>query len=221
MATDEGRAYTGAILAGGQSRRMGAPKEGVPLWDGRPMMAHAIAALAGVCRRVVVVGECRGFALPPEILHIPDRRPGDGPLAGLDALLRSGLDAGYLVVACDQPLLTPALLRRLLPPAPADLCFFRSEEGAGLHPFPGFFPATWAARAAEALERGERSVRRAIAPCPATWVDVGAREQALLRSLNTPAEVDAVLRDASLAPALREVEQEQERERGESHEPAH
>ena len=40
--------HTGAILAGGLSKRMGSPKEGVQLWDSRPMIEHVIETLEKV-----------------------------------------------------------------------------------------------------------------------------------------------------------------------------
>ncbi len=198
-------APTAAILAGGRSVRMGRPKEGVILWDGRPMIEHVIESLRGVCRRVVVVGECRGYPIPLEIdlIQLRDTQPGAGPLAAIATLLRSDLDRnGYLVVACDQPLLTAPLLGRLiedgfrifLQPFPGDHRpalprFFRSEEGEPLDPFPGYFPAGLLPEIETALQSGESSVRRFIQKTPVSWVSLPQTLRESLKSMNSPADL--------------------------------
>ncbi len=177
---------TGAVLAGGESRRMGALKEGLRLPDGRPMLAHVLDALKSVCDRVAVVGACRGFAVPDGIIHIPDLRPGEGPLAGLEALLSSGLDDAYLVAGCDQPFLTPDALAQLAAGRGDMPRFFRSEDGTGHDPFPGYFPATLAVDVTAALDRGERSVRRFLRSFPVAWAALPVADAATLRGCNTP-----------------------------------
>ena len=183
---------TAAILAGGLSRRMGRPKEGVILWDGRPMIEHVIEALAALCRRVVIVGACSGFRVDPGrgIIHLVDRSPGQGPLAGIETLLASGLDSGYLIVACDQPLLTPHRLRPLLqegdPTAPR---FFRAPDGTELDPLPGYFPAAWLPMVRDALARDQRSVRALVRRTRVAWVSISEVLRADLRSVNTPADL--------------------------------
>lgn len=182
---------TGAILAGGESRRMGAPKEGVLLSDGRAMVEHVIEALAAVCSCVVMVGECRGYrrGVARGLIYLPDLRPGMGPVAGFEALLHSGLDRAYLVLACDQPFVTPALLRRLLEGDPAQPRCFREEAGTGFHPFPCYLPASWLPRVREALEGGRLSMRELIGVGRLEWPPVTTEEAVLLRSVNRPADV--------------------------------
>jgi len=184
-------AVAGAVLAGGQSRRMGRLKEGVPLGDGRPMLAHVLDALRGACGRVVVVGACLGVPLEPapDLVHLPDGFPGEGPLAGLVTLLGSGESDAYLLAACDQPLLTPGLLRRLLDGVPHRPRFFRAPDGAPLDPFPGLFPASLLPEALAAFNAGERSVRRFVRGLDAEWVPLSPTEMPLLQDLDTPADL--------------------------------
>lgn len=177
----------GAILAGGQSRRMGAPKEGLRLADGRPMVEHVIATLAAVCTQVVIAGECRGYETD-RITGLPDLRPGLGPLAGIEAVLSSGSGESYLIVACDQPFLTPELLNRLAGEGEEPRCF-REEGGAGFHPFPCYFPATWLPRVQEALEAGRLSMRGLLGENQPHWPVVTLEEAARLRSVNRPEDL--------------------------------
>jgi molybdopterin-guanine dinucleotide biosynthesis protein A len=173
---------------------MGRPKEGVVLPDGRRMIEPALASLAALCRRVVIVGACRGFSAPSEagIIHLADRTPGRGPLAAVESLLLSGLDDGYLVVACDQPLLTPSLLALLVKGNPTQPTFFRSEEGEALDPFPGYFPVSWLPDVQTALQQGERSLRRLIQRSEAAWIPLPNPLLASLKNINTPADLEAL-----------------------------
>jgi molybdopterin-guanine dinucleotide biosynthesis protein A len=166
---------------------MGAPKEGVRLADGRPMVEHVREALAAVCEQVVIVGECRGYETG-RITRLPDLRPGLGPLAGIEAALSSGLSAGYLIAACDQPFLTPELLRRLVGEAEEPRCF-REEGGAGFHPFPCYFPASWLPRVQEALDGGRLSMRGLLGENQPHWPVIASEEAVLLRSVNRPEDL--------------------------------
>ena len=181
--------HTGAVLAGGKSRRMGKPKEGIPLGDGRPMIGHVLAALQKVCLRTVIVGECLGFDCPAHTIHLQDLRRGGGPLAGVETLLRSGLDTGYLVVACDQPLLSPALLQRVVGADPARPCYLRPDDGSWLGPFPGYFPAACLERVDLAIRRGETSLRRVFADREIAWVPISPAEQPQVKNFNSPADL--------------------------------
>lgn len=182
---------TSAILAGGQSSRMGQPKEGVTMWDGRPMMAHMLDALRPVSSKVIIVGQCKGFSIPaePDIIHLQDRHPGHGPLSALDALLASGLDHRYLVVSCDQPLLDPGLLKQLVGTV-GGFAFFKTESGIRLDPFPGIYPS-WLLPAVEnALKHQVLSIRDLIDRQAPRWVPLQEDELSHFANVNTP---DALL----------------------------
>jgi molybdopterin-guanine dinucleotide biosynthesis protein A len=181
--------FTGVILAGGQSSRMGQPKEGILLRDGRPMMTHVLGALQAVCEQIAVVGECRGFAVTEGILHLPDRHPGLGPMAGLETILASGLDERYLIITCDQPALTPALLGQLLAEAsPGSVAVFDTDP---LSPFPGCYPSEWLTRVTKAIAQEEYSPRRLLeADLALRKVALPADESWRVQSVNIPAELN-------------------------------
>jgi molybdenum cofactor guanylyltransferase len=98
----------GVVLAGGPGVRLGRPKAGV-LVGGVTLVERAVAALAGRCRRVVVVSR-PGIALPALPVAVVLDRP--GPDCALNALA-TGLAAldgdDVLVLACDLPFAAPAL----------------------------------------------------------------------------------------------------------------
>lgn len=101
----------GAVLAGGQSRRFGSDKA-LAVWQGKPLIEHAIDALRPVVDDLIIIG--RGYGAQ---VALPDRpAPGMGPLGGLNAALHHAATHGFdavLSVGCDTPLLPGELLDRL------------------------------------------------------------------------------------------------------------
>lgn len=103
---------TAAILAGGESRRMGADKAALEV-EGVTLLVRMAAAALQADLPVLVAGRARPAAWPLDaVTFAEDAEPGLGPLGGLaTALRRSGTDV--LALACDLPLLTPDALRWL------------------------------------------------------------------------------------------------------------
>lgn len=187
----------GAILAGGASTRMGEPKEGVALPDGRTMIECVADALRPLCSTLVVSGRCSGFdAARIGAVLVDDRRAGIGPLAGIEGILHSGIADAYILATCDQPLLASDLLRALIAEgcdAPATL---RTDDGADLSPFPCLLPASLAAAASAALDGGERSPRRFLAASGARAIVVPAAAARMVASINSRKDLE-ILREGA------------------------
>jgi molybdopterin-guanine dinucleotide biosynthesis protein A len=107
-----GAGVEGAILAGGQSRRMGRDKLLLPFGGGTVLQAIS-KALLPLVERLRLIGRepTPGFPFPATQ---PDLRPGLGPLSGIHAALATAEADRVLVVACDLPFVTTAFLRGLL-----------------------------------------------------------------------------------------------------------
>ncbi|MBB3814682.1 molybdopterin-guanine dinucleotide biosynthesis protein A [Xanthomonas arboricola] len=104
-------AWTGLVLAGGRSSRMGRDKA-LLQWHGRPLLEHMQTLLRDAgARDVVISGDRPGYA------GIADVQPDLGPLGGLASVISRLADAVTLVVVpVDMPLLSRALLEPLLAP---------------------------------------------------------------------------------------------------------
>jgi molybdopterin-guanine dinucleotide biosynthesis protein A len=110
---------TGIVLAGGRATRFGANKLAVRV-DGRPLLHHAILAVATVSDEVVVVIGSDGAKprLPADaevrVRVVRDVIADGGPLAGLAAGLAAARGRLAVLVGGDQPSLSPAVLAELL-----------------------------------------------------------------------------------------------------------
>lgn len=102
-----------AILAGGQSRRMGTDKARLRL-PGRGLLIGAILErLDQVAAEVFLVANDDRLAELGRPI-VPDRLAGAGPLGGIAAALEASRHEFCLVVACDMPFLNVSLLRRMI-----------------------------------------------------------------------------------------------------------
>lgn len=97
--------WTGIILAGGLSRRMGSNKALLE-WNGSGVLEQVIQAMTPAVNRIIVSAGNNTTAynaLPYDCVQ--DYYPGKGPLAGLHAALEASETDWNLVCACDMPLL--------------------------------------------------------------------------------------------------------------------
>ena len=162
-------AWTGAVLTGGASTRMGRDKALVEV-DGRPLALIVATALraAGATRVVAVGGDERHLRrLGLEVVRDDD--PGAGPLGGVLTAMRATQTSHLVVLACDLPGARPeavARVRGALVAAPGAAVAWPAEGG-----HPQVLHAAWdVGRAlpvlAAAFSAGERSLRRAAAGLP-------------------------------------------------------
>ena len=102
------------VLCGGRSTRMGRDKAALPFGD-ETLLARVVRLVSEVADDVVLVAR-EGQALPERLGSrvVRDPAEGLGPLAGIAVGLGAIRGPRALVVACDMPLLRPALARRLL-----------------------------------------------------------------------------------------------------------
>ncbi len=109
------------ILAAGESRRFGQPKQLLP-WEGRPLVAHLadVAWAAGLTPTIVVLG-AQAERIRPTLEHRPVQVLQNYRWAeGMSSSIHVGLSAlppscqGALFIPVDQPLLTPQFLRSLV-----------------------------------------------------------------------------------------------------------
>jgi len=106
------------IFVGGASSRMGGrPKGLLRTRDGATVVERAVALAKGVARGVVLVGRAEAYA-HLGVESIVDASGGEGPIAGLVALLDRANGGDAIVLACDMPYVTSAMITKLASWAP-------------------------------------------------------------------------------------------------------
>jgi molybdopterin-guanine dinucleotide biosynthesis protein A len=172
------------ILVGGRSSRMGLDKAHA-LSAGRALALRVADRAAAVCNSISVVGDPALYSdlgLPA----IADTRPGAGPLAAIEAALTATLADANLILACDMPELSSAILEELFE-AGGDIAIPRHESGQ-IEPLCAVYRRGALPAIREALNSGIRSVTEALhrAPprCEVRYVRVA--DPAAFANLNTP-----------------------------------
>ncbi|WP_405285544.1 molybdopterin-guanine dinucleotide biosynthesis protein MobB [Gaopeijia maritima] len=197
------RALLGVVLAGGESRRFGRPK-GEARVGRLTLVERASRTLRPLCAEVRRSG--------PD--DLPDLRPGEGPLAGIESALAraasTGAD-GVVVLACDLPAVHTATLVRLIERwrEAADPRNTVAAPDLPLQPLAAVWGVGMLPAVTAALDRGERSARDAardlghFAAIDAERLagDVGLAAPQLLHNVNTPDDL-APARDLVLPPIV-------------------
>jgi len=170
---------------------MGRPKHQIVLGDGRALGQVAVDALwaAGADEVVLVGAAIASGQWASALRHIPDTRPGQGPLAAIEALLSTGLARTWLICACDMPLLEGPLLHRLVHAGHSPLAIFEGPPGATIQPLPLRIDLELLPTVRELLEGGRRSLRSLIDA--AATLRVPAACESLLEDLDTPDDLDS------------------------------
>ncbi len=186
--------FSGIILAGGQSRRLGRDKRFLSL-AGRPLIAHVIERLQPLVSEIIIAAPDPESFSGWNVHIVPDLYPDRGVLAGLHAGLTAARGRWAFIIAADLPLLNPALLHAMAAQAhrsPADAIVPR-WQGA-LEPLHALYrPQSCAPAAEAALHREER---RIIAFYPDIQVEIFPESEVARRdpaghsffNVNTPEE---------------------------------
>lgn len=179
---------TGVVLAGGRGRRMGGEDKGLLPYRGQPLVSHALAALGEVAgtrlinaNRNLDAYAALGFPV------VPDASENfDGPLAGLLSAMRAATTPYVLTVPCDTPLLTGALLQRLIVRlVGTGAAMAVAADGERLHPVVMLAETGLAEDLQAYLDAGERKVEHWIRR--QRWVTVDFSDTAgALTNINTP-----------------------------------
>jgi molybdopterin-guanine dinucleotide biosynthesis protein A len=118
-----------AILAGGRARRFGGEQKSILRVGGVRIIDRQVAVLRDIADPVFVVAPHPAPYADLGLEVTPDLIPGCGALGGIyTAIVRSPRDR-TIVVACDMPFLSGALLRYLAEFSDGDLVIPRSRRG--------------------------------------------------------------------------------------------
>jgi molybdenum cofactor guanylyltransferase len=195
--------FAALVLAGGQSSRMGEDKALI-LWEGKSFLQRVCEVASHCTPRVYLMasGSDRyGLMLTPEVLSsitvqtLPETNHGWGPLGALWEGLRQIEAEWVLLLACDLPLLDPAIIHTWatqLGTVPPESLALVPYQGRLWHPMCGFYRRQALEPLGEFLNQGGRSFQRWLPLIASTPLAVGKRELEMLRNFNTPTDLQAL-----------------------------
>lgn len=187
---------SGAVLAGGQSRRMGSDKAAL-LIQGEPLLLRAVRLLRAVTPDVAVIGPPERAALAPDVPIHPDGWPNQGPLGGIATALQALAGEAVLVVGCDMPFLNLDVLRHLVALLPGhDAVVVRADGEA--HPLHAIYHRRCLPAIEAQLRAGNRQVQRLLDQLAVRFVEGAELDRLDPQHLstfnaNTPEEWEKVL----------------------------
>ncbi|MEY3072023.1 MAG: hypothetical protein RLZZ353_219 [Actinomycetota bacterium] len=197
---------SGAVLAGGRSRRLGRDKRFVTV-GGEPLLTRTVGLLAAVADDVTVVvadaGDrdrvlaAAGRALaPPRLRTAVDARPDAGPIAGLEAALAAAVHPWVVVLATDHPRLPLEVVALLADAARAaeGRAAVALEGPLGPEPLLAAYRRDAAGAVGRLLDAGTRRLVDVLGTLDpvvvprATWTAVDP-DAAALRDVDTPEDL--------------------------------
>lgn len=187
--------FSGLVLSGGRGSRMGGVDKGLVHWHGTPMAEHVCRQLTPLVCEVLVSCNRNQQHYATFATHILGDTLSDypGPLAGILAGLHAMRGSHLLVVPCDLPAISRALLidlqtlSQLHPSRPVVV-----RQGARLQPLVCILPQALKEAVQSAWDKGERSPNRLWQHLQAVELAC-AEDDPQLINVNCPAVLAAAL----------------------------
>ncbi len=123
---------------------------------------------------------------------LPDEITDRGPVGALLGLFGSNLARHYLILACDQPLLTSELLGRLLVEVDERSTVFSDLKQTYNSPLPGRYPASLLPIVEKLLLQPRASLQELLTLSNARTICLDQTDWDMLRGANTPEDVVAI-----------------------------
>ncbi len=175
----------GFVLAGGKSTRLGQDKA-LLHYRGKPLVSHVAGEVQAAAGSVIVVADPTLY-MDLGLRVVADRRPGLGPLAGIETALGLGEAEWNLIVACDMPNLDQSWLGKLIDEAvrggdAADCVLGVSPSG--VEPLCAMYRARVLMQVTAALDSGVRKVTDALQGLQVAHFRID--NQSVTANVNTP-----------------------------------
>ncbi|HEY4284522.1 MAG TPA: molybdenum cofactor guanylyltransferase [Chthoniobacterales bacterium] len=189
-----------ALIAGGESRRLGQDKALITLGDG-PLWRRQLDLLRRLNpAEIFVSARTDPQWCPAGIEFVPDVKPSRGPLSGLTACLKRAESPHLLVLAVDMPFMTEDYLRHIcgnIAPGIGVIPMIndRAEPLSAVY-LRESLPEFMASLATDDFSL-QSIVRRLISAGKLRPLAVAPEQVALFRSVNEPADLRDMARVAS------------------------
>lgn len=108
---------TAIILVGGEAKRAQGREKYFFLHEGKTFLARLLDSLIPVVDEVVLVArdpeQCTRFKDYPDIICVPDKRAGIGPIGGIHAGVLAASGEVIFISGCDMPFVNREIVARL------------------------------------------------------------------------------------------------------------
>jgi len=178
---------TGIILAGGKSTRMNQDK-GLMLLDGKPMIQYVIYTLNSLVDEIIIISNNAAyeqFGYPVYSDLIKDK----GPLAGIYTGLFYAQSETNIVLSCDVPYVSEALISFLLSEHQQHQITIPKKKDR-THQLIGVFSKSCEVNFALSIEKEELKLIDAFKNLNLNVIDANHFDVDLFRNLNSPNDLD-------------------------------
>mgnify|MGYP000994379549 CR=1 FL=1 len=187
----DSRGWTGVVLAGGRSSRMGRDKALVE-FGGRTLIANALELLRPHVDELLIIGDPDRYAhIGPLVLA--DDRPGMGPLGGIGTALRYAWNNRLIVLPCDMPQIPGAFIEHLKYLYKEDYDAVVSQCNGTLQPLAAIYHRRCRNVFTERLEQGSLKMSDAVEAVRTRYVQVCPGEEGwptgIFRNINAPGDL--------------------------------
>ncbi len=177
--------YSGIILAGGKSRRMGRDKA-LLSYGNTSFLQRAVDLLIPFCNEIFISISDKTYLPENSRIHtIKDLFPEAGPLGGIYSALQQIHSEKAIVIPVDMPLLNREVLEKLLAEDQSDKDIVLFTVGKRLQPFPGLYARALSDSIGSQIRKGNLKMYDLIARSR-TKVISGNRFFPYFANINTP-----------------------------------
>lgn len=164
---------------------------------GRTLVARAVDVASTCCDEVALVGRSTAALRALGCPVLADRRPGQGPLGGLETALAWAAPGAVLVLACDLPDFDRRAVRRVTDAADweastAPPTAWVASGGGERQPLAAVYSPTCLEVVQRQLAAGDRSMSGLLAAVAVEAIEVGA---AALRNVNSVADLGTLVEE--------------------------
>lgn len=177
-----------SILCGGKSSRMQSEK-GLVLYHGVPFIEHIIKAVLPIATRIQLITNTTDYNyLEYEI--IKDIELDKGPIGGIYSALTHSKHELNLILSCDIPLISTALLEELIEKHNENVAVTVFSDGKRMHPLIGIYSKTILPILKDAIANSNLRMMEMIAKLPHQIIEVDADKSNQFLNINSVAELN-------------------------------
>ncbi len=180
---------TGIILAGGKSSRMGQDK-GLMTYKGKPLIRYAIDVLNGLVGDTIIISANQDYARFGMPVY-SDIYPDSGPLGGIFTGLTHSPNYRNVVLGCDTPYVTAALLEHLFSFEGHDVVIPRHVGGT--EQLMGVYSKSCLGVMERRIKNGQLKIKEAYEELDVREVNIDSSHSfysaALFQNLNSPSDL--------------------------------